>query len=109
MNPRLPTNSIRDIAAAGNLKKIALRRFNPEDRARLPVMKTSRRGWSFTVLFSNTSRAHELGKTRDWVVIYYRRDGREDQCTVVTEQRGALRGRRVVRRREQECREHYTD
>ncbi len=42
-------------------------------------------------------------KTRDWVVIYYERDGDEDQCTVVTERSGALRGRRVVRGREDEC------
>jgi DNA polymerase/3'-5' exonuclease PolX len=36
----------------------------------------------FTALFSNTARAHELEKTRDWVVVYYERDGEEDQCTV---------------------------
>ena len=54
------------------------------------------------------ARAHELGRTRDWVVIYYY-DGEhvEAQCTVVTETRGALAGRRVVRGREEECRAHY--
>jgi hypothetical protein len=35
-------------------------------------------------------------------VIYWERDGDEDQCTVVTERRGPLRGRRVVRGREEE-------
>ena len=58
-------------------------------------------------MYSNTARAHELGKTDDWVVIYYEQDGEEDQCTVVTETRGPLAGRRVVRGREQECREYY--
>ena len=49
-----------------------------------------------------------LGRTRDWVVIYYAGgDHAEAQCTVVTETRGALRGRRVVRGREEECRALY--
>ena len=53
-------------------------------------------------MFSNTARAHELGRTREWVVIYYERDGHEGQCTVVTEMRGPLSGCRVVRGREDE-------
>jgi hypothetical protein len=89
--------------ASGELRTIAPRRFNPEGRAWLPVLHAEKEGWHFTALFSNTARAHELGKTRDWVVIYYERDGEEDQCTVVTERSGALRGRRVVRGREDEC------
>jgi hypothetical protein len=36
-------------------------------------------------------------------VIYFERDGHEDQCTVVTEHRGPLAGKRVVRGREEEC------
>jgi hypothetical protein len=60
-----------------------------------------------TVLFSNTARAHELGKTHDWVVIYYQKDGPEAQCTVVTETRGPLKGKRVIRGRERECRQFY--
>jgi DNA polymerase (family 10) len=63
------------------------------------------RAWS--VLFSNTAGAHELGRTHDWVVIFYSRDGDEGQCTVVDETHGPLRHRRVVRGREPECREHY--
>ncbi len=35
-------------------------------------------------------------------MIYCERDGHEDQCTVVTERRGPLAGRRVVRGREAE-------
>jgi hypothetical protein len=70
-------------------------------------METVRNGWSFTVLYSNTSRAHRLGKTNDWVVIYYKQGGRRYQNTVVTADRGKLRGKRVVRGREEETREHY--
>ena len=95
-------------AAAGVLPRIAPRRFNPEGRAWLPVLHTSRGEWHFTALFSNTARAHELGRTQDWVVLYcYDNDHAERQCTVVTESRGALTGRRVVRGREHECRAHY--
>jgi len=61
-------------------------------------------------MFSNTARAHEFGRTRDWVVIYFHADHREEgQRTVVAETHGPLEGRRVVRGREPECREHYTD
>jgi len=91
----------------GDLRKIAPRRFNPTGRAWLPILHTEREGWHFTALFSNTSTAHELEKTRDWVVVYFDRDGDEDQVTVVTEYRGDLAGRRVVRGREAECRTYY--
>ena len=45
------------------------------------------------------ARAHELGTTRDWVVIY--RDDRDGggQWTVVTSNQGTLKGKRVVRGR----------
>ncbi len=98
----------RRLAAAGELSTIAPRRFNPAGEAWLPVMHTDRDGWHFTALFSNTARAHELGKTDDWVVIYFdHHDQEEGQHTVVTETRGRLAGKRVVRGRERECREHY--
>jgi len=90
-------------AEAGELRTVAPRRFNPEGRAWLPVLHVEKEGFHFTALYSNTARAHELGKTHEWVVIYWERDGDEDQCTVVTERSGALRGRRVVRGREDEC------
>lgn len=93
----------RERAAAGDLPTIAPRRFNPSGQRWLPVLHTTRRERHYTVLFSNTATAHKLGRTRDWVVLYF--DGRdgERQCTVVTETRGALEGRRVVRGREAEC------
>jgi hypothetical protein len=94
----------RDKAKAGTLPLIAPKRFNPEGKAWLPILHTEREGWQFTVLFSNTARAHELGKTGDWMVIFYVRDHRaEGQCTVVTELSGPRRGQRIVRGREQEC------
>jgi hypothetical protein len=94
----------RTKAKAGELKLITPKRFNPEARSWLPILHTERDQWHFTVFFSNTARAHELGKTADWVVIYYASDHHvEDQCTVVTETKGPLKGKRVVRGREQEC------
>jgi len=90
-------------AARGELKRIAPHRFNPAHEAWLPVLHAERDGWSITAMFSNTARAHALDKTRDWVVLYYERDGHEGQYTVVTESRGESAGRRVVRGRETEC------
>lgn len=96
----------RKKANAGELPTIAPKRFNPEGKAWLPVMHLTRDGWHFSVLYSNTARAHELDRTRDWVVVYYYDDEHhEGQHTVVTETRGPLAGRRVVRGRESECRE----
>lgn len=99
----------RDKAAAGALNKIAPRRFNPNREAWLPILHTNRGERHYMALFSNTARAHQMGKTRDWVVLYY--DGRdgERQCTVITSQRGSLIGRRIVRGRETECLEYYQE
>ena len=97
----------RDKAEKGRLKTLSPRRFNPDGKYRLPVLHTDRQGWHFNALFSNTARAHELGKIRDWVVIYYEKDGHENQHTVVTEPHGPMKGRRVVRGREKECLAYY--
>jgi len=95
-------------AAKGDLRRIAPRRFNPSGAAWLPVLHTRRADWDATALYSNTARAHELDKLHDWVVIYFHGDDEpEGQCTVVTETRGGLVGRRVVRGRESECRAYY--
>jgi len=92
----------REKAAADVLPRIAPKRNNPDGAAWLPILHSFQDGWHFTALFSNTDRAHELGRVRDWVVIYYERDGHEGQCTVVTEYRGTQAGKRVVRGRETE-------
>jgi DNA polymerase (family X) len=98
----------RNQAEAGKLPTIAPRRLNPEGKSWLPVLHAHRGGWHFTTLYSNTAQAHRLGKVRDWVVIYfYDHDHTEGQHTVVTETRGPLAGRRVVRGREPECKAHY--
>ena len=90
-------------ASAGGLRTIAPRRFNPEGRAWLPILHVDVDDWSLTVLFSNTARAHELGMTRDWVIVYYERNGDEGQATIVTEHHGSMTGQRAVRGREGEC------
>lgn len=97
----------RRLAEQGRLERIAPTRMNPKGERWLPVWHPEREGHAFTVMFSNTARAHRLGKTHDWVVIYHQREGEEEQCTVVTEQAGALAGLRVVRGREDECRAYY--
>jgi putative hydrolase len=98
----------REEAAADRLPKIAPKRFNPAGETWLPILHADRDGWSFTALFSNTARAHELGRVRDWVVIYFHTDRQEEgQRTVVTETHGPLTGKRVVRGRESECIARY--
>jgi hypothetical protein len=82
-------------------------RFNPDNRPWLPVYQTDRGDWFYRALFSNTALAHRLNTTHDWVVIYFDDGTASGQRTVVTETRGDLRGRRVVRGRERECRDHY--
>jgi hypothetical protein len=98
----------REKAEAGSLPTIAPKRFNPSGEAWLPVLHAVRGDWHFTALFSNTAQAHQLSRTRDWVVLYFYDDQHtEGQHTVVTETHGPLAGRRVVRGREAECRAHY--
>jgi len=93
----------RERAAAGGLTLIAPRRFNPKGDAWLPILHCERGDWRFTALYSNTPRAHRLGRTGDWVVIFYETDASpEGQCTVVTETHGPRKGQRVVRGREDE-------
>ncbi len=95
-------------AAAGELPRIRPRRFNPTNEAWLPILHSARGPWHFSALYSNTARAHALGRTGDWVILSFADDGHHDrQRTVVTEPRGALAGRRVVRGRERECAAHY--
>jgi putative hydrolase len=100
----------REKAEAGQLRKIAPRRFNPSGEAWLPILHALRGDWEFTALYSNTARAHQFARVGDWVVMYFHTDhDPERQCTVVTETRGELLGRRVVRGRESECRAHYAE
>ena len=97
----------REKAAASELKMIVPRRFNPENEPWLPVLHTRRSDREYTALYSNTDRAHKLGRTRDWVVVYCDHGRDELQYTVVTGREGPLAGKRIVRGREHECRAHY--
>jgi DNA polymerase (family X) len=93
----------RNKAEAGMLRKITPRRFNPKSEAWLPILHTHRGHDEYTALYSNTARAHALGTTRDWVVIYCDDGGGEQVYTVITAQYGKLKGQRIVRGREAEC------
>jgi putative hydrolase len=93
----------RERSERGALPLIAPRRLNPTHEAWLPVLHTRRGQRRYTALFSNTPRAHRLGRTRDWVVLYYDDNGAgEGQFTVLTATRGPQAGRRVVAGRESE-------
>jgi hypothetical protein len=94
-------------AGADRLPRIAPRRFNPTGQAWLPILHTHRDDRHYTALYSNTARAHEMGTTHDWVVIYRDDSDGDGQWTVVTSQFGKLKGRRVVRGREAECASFY--
>ena len=95
-------------AGSDRLPKITPRRFNPENKAWLPILHATYDHWHFTALYSNTARAHSLNRIHDWVVIYFYDDHhREGQHTVVTETHGKLKGKRVVRGREPECLQFY--
>jgi hypothetical protein len=83
-------------AARGLLPRIAPRRFNPQAEAWLPVLHTRRGRRHYTALFSNTARAHRVGATRDWVILYVDDGGAERRYTVVTARQGRLAGNRVV-------------
>jgi hypothetical protein len=108
--PEPPVAELLDVDAeyrarssAGTLPTIAPRRLNPAHERWLPILHTTRGPRHYTALISNTPRAHSLGTTHDWVILYYD-DGRgERQCTVVTAQHGPLAGHRIVRGREREC------
>jgi DNA polymerase (family 10) len=97
----------RTQAEQGALPTLSPRRFNPNNEPWLPLLQMRRGGWHYRALYSNTALAHRLGRTGDWVVIYFDDGIVSGQRTVVTETRGDLRGRRVVRGRESECRDHY--
>jgi putative hydrolase len=99
----------REKAQALELPLIAPRRFNPTGEAWLPVMHAHRGDRHYTALYSNTARAHDLGMTRDWVVIYRDDHAGRGQWTVVTARLGALSGKRIVSGRETECHQYYAE
>ena len=97
----------RESAKAGMLRKIAPHRFNPNKKAWLPILHTQRGPYQDTARFSNSPLAHQLKKTRDWVILYYDDDQGERQCTVITGRTPSFIGKRIVRGREVDCSTHY--
>jgi len=97
----------RRLAEEKKLLRIAPRRFNPTGEAWLPIWHPVKGGRHYTVLYSNTARAHEMGTTHDWVVIYRDDDFDHGRWTVITANYGRLRGQRIVRGREDECADYY--
>jgi hypothetical protein len=105
----------REKAQAGKLFRVAPRRFNPNAEAWLPILHTRRNDHHYTALFSNTEHAHAMGTTEDWVVIYIEdhlqpgtsTTNSHGKWTVITSLFGDLSGKRIVRGRENECREYY--
>lgn len=93
-------------AADDRLVKIAPGKNDREQPPSLPLLSLRQGGWKYRALFSTTALAHRLGRTADWTVIYFHNDKYKGQRTVVTEDRGDLRGKRVVRGREEECRRY---
>lgn len=98
----------RQKAAEGVLRLIAPRRFNPTGSKWLPVLHTQRADRQYTALYSNTARAHELGTTHDWVIVYRDDDDGHGQWTLITAAFGPMRGKRIIRGREAECAVWYT-
>lgn len=97
----------REKVKANVLQHIAPKRLNPRGEAWLPVLHTERGTAHYTALFSNTARAHELGMTHDWVVLYRDDEQSAGQWTVITSRFGRLKGKRIVRGREAECETFY--
>jgi|SRR5687768_3550865 len=80
------------------------REFRRQPRSVLHTQRGPRR---YAVLYSPTSLARRLGRDRDWVLIDLEEPGPNPHWTVVTERRGVLKGKRVVRSREMECFRFY--
>lgn len=113
----IPVYEILDIddeyrfkAAKSELPRATPRRYNPTAEAWLPILHAERDDRHYTALFSNTEHAHAMGTTEDWVVIYlenHKKRGQHGRWTVITSQFGKLKGKRIVRGRENDCADYY--
>lgn len=98
----------RKKARDGSLQTIAPKRFNPSSKAWLPIMHYQDNNWQFRIMYSNTERAHRLHKLSDWVIVHaYDKSHHEFNRTIVTETKGPLKGKRVIRGYEDECMQYY--
>jgi len=98
--------AVADLLAADAAFREVVRRHKEAggDDSWLPPFRLDRGGWRFRARFARTALAARVGATRDWVEIHFAGKDKSGQRTVVTETRGDLTGRRVVRGRERECR-----
>lgn len=105
---RLPQPPVQLLLEADRGYRAQTSPARPGEAGHASELRMQRDGWNLRVFYSHSARAQELGRTRDWVVIVAaRNDHPPSQHTVVTETRGKLAGRRVVRGREAACRSYY--
>jgi hypothetical protein len=75
--------------------------------SRRATLHTTRDDRTYSALCSPSAMARRMGRSEDWVIIELDEPGPNPHWTVVTEWRGVLRGKRVVRGREVECYKYY--
>ncbi len=97
----------RERAARGQLVTVAPRRFNPTGEAWLPILRVKRHGRRYCAYYANTARSHQLDHLYDWVVVFCLDKESFGRWTVLTSTYGTLRGRRIVRGQEAECKQYY--
>lgn len=101
---------IADIATPGEMAPSVAelldvdREFRASQKQQLAISRGSRQ---YRALFSPTSLARRMGMSADWVIIEQEVAGPNPKWTVVTEWRGLMKGKRVVRGREAECFDFY--
>jgi|GEM_PF-4203202 len=69
----------------------------------MPVVRDAER---ISVTDKPAGSAPDFGRTHDWIMLYADGALGDRRCAVVMDLSGDLRGQRVVRERERECREH---
>jgi hypothetical protein len=86
------------------------REFLQQERARKghldltwqPPFRRERNGWRFRARPCKVALAYRMGRVGDWVTVSFENGVSSGERIVLTETRGDLRGRRVVRGRERE-------
>ncbi|HTM54358.1 MAG TPA: helix-hairpin-helix domain-containing protein [Pirellulales bacterium] len=99
----------RGKAERDRLPRVAPHRFNPTGAAWLPILQTERRGRRFRAHFTNTARCHALGGLYDWVTIVCESKPQYGEWTIATARSGPLSGKRIVKGRELECVDSYSN
>jgi hypothetical protein len=71
------------------------------------ILHTQRDGRRYAAIFSQSALAYQHGRQHDWVIVDLEVPGPNLRWTIVTEWRGVMKGKRVVRGRETECFRYY--